>query len=177
MRHSKDGHTSLWDRLKLQFQEKEIGGFQARLASYKSTLAIALDFCTLKTASDNLDATKDLEAKIEATTALLTGQMQGLQIGMQAILDGSSVVEEPDDAGPRSRLTKTQQSEVLQAIERQTVALSHCYRACMAAFKETTKATGHEYKFVKASKEARLLMGDLGSVAGGALHKYSNIEV
>lgn len=47
MRHSKDGYTSLRDRLKLQFQEKEIGAFQARLASYKSTLAIALDFCTL----------------------------------------------------------------------------------------------------------------------------------
>lgn len=47
MRHSKDGHTSLWDRLKLQFQEQEIGAFQARLASYKSTLAIALDFSAL----------------------------------------------------------------------------------------------------------------------------------
>jgi hypothetical protein len=47
MRHSKDGHTSLRDRLKLQFQEKEIGAFQARLGSYKSTLAIALEFSTL----------------------------------------------------------------------------------------------------------------------------------
>jgi hypothetical protein len=103
--------------------------------------------------------------------------MQGLQIGMQAILDASSESKELDKADPRSQLTDAQQSEVLHAIERQTVALSHCYRACMAAFKETTKATGHEYKFVKASKEARLLMGDLGSVTGGALHKYSNIEV
>jgi deoxyadenosine/deoxycytidine kinase len=47
MRHSMDGHTSLQDRIKLQFQQKEIGVFQARLASYKSTLAIALDFSTL----------------------------------------------------------------------------------------------------------------------------------
>jgi hypothetical protein len=44
MRHSKDGRTSLRDKLKLQFQEKEIRVFQARLASYKSTLAIAIDF-------------------------------------------------------------------------------------------------------------------------------------
>lgn len=70
-----------------------------------------------------------------------------------------------------------QHSKVLHAIELQTVAFSHCYRACMAAFKDTTKATGHKYKFVKASKEARLLMGNLGSVTGGTLHKYSNIEV
>lgn len=34
-----------------------------------------------------------------------------------------------------------------------------------------------EYEFVKASREARLLMGDLGSVTGGALHTFSNIEV
>ena len=47
MRHSKDGQTSMRDRLKLQFQEKEIRAFQARLASYKSTLAIALDFSIL----------------------------------------------------------------------------------------------------------------------------------
>lgn len=130
-----------------------------------------------KTASNNLDATKDLEAKIEAATALLTWQMQGLQIGVQAILDASSKREEPDKTDPRSQLTEAQQSEVLHAIEQQTAALSHCYRACMAAFKETTKATGHDYKFVKVSKEARLLMGDLGSVKGDALHTFSNIEV
>jgi len=47
----------------------------------------------------------------------------------------------------------------------------------MAAFKATTKATGHDYKYVKASNQARLLMGDLGNVQGGALHKYNNIEV
>jgi hypothetical protein len=130
-----------------------------------------------KTASENLDATKSLETKIEDATALLTGQMQGLQIGLQAILDASSGGEELVKADPQRQLTEAQQSEVLHAIEQQTIALSHCYRACMAAFKETTKATGHEYKYVKASKQARLLMGDLGNVKGGALHKYSNIEV
>ncbi|KAF7505378.1 hypothetical protein GJ744_000999 [Endocarpon pusillum] len=177
MRRSKDGQTSWRDRLKLQFQEKEIGGFQARLASYKSTLAIALDFATLKTASENLDVTKGLETKIEEATTLLTGQIQGLQIGLQAILDASSESGELVQANPQCQLTEAQQSEVLHAIEQQTVALSHCYRACMAVFKETTKATGHDYKYVKASKEARLLMGDLGNVEGGALHTFRNIEV
>jgi hypothetical protein len=46
----------------------------------------------------------------------------------------------------------------------------------MVAFKETTKATGYDYKYVKASNQASLLMGDLGNVKGGAQHKYSNIE-
>ena len=103
--------------------------------------------------------------------------MQGLQISMQAILDTSSVTEEPDETDPQGQLTETQQSEVLQTIEQQTVTLNYCYRACMAALKETTKATGHDYKLVKASNTAKLLMGDLGDVKGGALHTYSNIEV
>ena len=46
-RHSKDSHTSLWDRFKLQFQEKEIGACQARLESCRSMLAIALDLSNL----------------------------------------------------------------------------------------------------------------------------------
>lgn len=96
--------------------------------------------------------------------------MQGLQIGLQAILDA-------DSGGNVLHLTKAQQSEALAAIEKQNIALRHCYRACMAALKDTTKATGHDYKYVKASKEARLLMGNLGNVQGAALHKFSNIEV
>ena len=47
MRHSKDGRVSLRDRLKLQFQDKEIAAFQAQLASYKSTLTIDIGFLTL----------------------------------------------------------------------------------------------------------------------------------
>lgn len=46
-RHSADGHVSLRDRFKIQFQQKEIMAFQARLSSYKSTFAIALEFSSL----------------------------------------------------------------------------------------------------------------------------------
>lgn len=130
-----------------------------------------------KTASENLETTKDLEAKIEDVTASLTGQMQGLQIGLQAIIDANAEGHELLEAGHRRQLTEMQQSRVMCAIEQQIITLSHCYRACMAAFEETTKATGHDYKYVKASNQARLLIGDLGNVKGGALHKYSNIEV
>jgi hypothetical protein len=56
MSNTKDGHTSFRDRLKLQFQDKEIATFQMRLASYKSTLAIALDFTTLQATIPFLNA-------------------------------------------------------------------------------------------------------------------------
>lgn len=103
--------------------------------------------------------------------------MQGLQIGWQAIRDTSADSYEFVQADPRRQVIEAQQPEVLQAIEQQSIVLSHCYRACMAAFEETTKATGHSYKYVKASNQARLLLGDLGDVNKGALHNYSNIEV
>ena len=69
--------------------------------------------------------------KTEDATALLTG----LQIGLQAILDASSESEELLKADPQRQLTGAQQSEVLHAIEQQTIALGHRYRACMAALK------------------------------------------
>ncbi|KAF2458146.1 hypothetical protein BDY21DRAFT_371041 [Lineolata rhizophorae] len=175
--HSKDGTISRRDKAKLLFEKAKIGAFQSQLNSYKSTLAIALEFSTFKTASDNFKATQELEQKIEDTTALLTGQMQGLQIGLQAVLDAGSQNNELVQDDSQDQLAEIRQSQILGAIEQQNVALNHCYRACMAAFKETTKATGHEYKYVKASNQARLLMGDLGNVEGGAQHSFTNLEV
>jgi hypothetical protein len=46
-RHSSSDHTRFDDRLKLQFQEKEILAFKYRIGSYKSTLSIALGLATL----------------------------------------------------------------------------------------------------------------------------------
>jgi hypothetical protein len=50
LRHSTGDHVSVRDRLKMQFQEEKIAAFHARLSSYKSTLAIALEFSELQEA-------------------------------------------------------------------------------------------------------------------------------
>jgi hypothetical protein len=101
--------------------------------------------------------------------------MQGLQIGLQAFLDASAQSRELATTDQQRELAQGHDSKVLRAIEQQNILLGHCYRACMAAFKETTQATGHTYKYVTASNEAKLLMGDLGNVAGGAKHTFENI--
>ncbi|KAF2466587.1 uncharacterized protein BDR25DRAFT_327960 [Lindgomyces ingoldianus] len=160
----------------LQFHDKDIRAFQALLGSYKSTLAIALEFCTFKTSSENLDATRNLETKIEDLTARLTGQMQGLQIGLQTFLDSSATGHKSIIADDQRKLAEAQESRVLQAIEQRNTALKHCYRACMAVFKETTNVTGHTYKYMTASEESKFLMGDLGNVQGGAKHTYEKIN-
>ena len=46
-RHSSDTHTSFRDSFKLQFKDTEITTFRYRLASYKLTLSIALEFASL----------------------------------------------------------------------------------------------------------------------------------
>jgi hypothetical protein len=102
--------------------------------------------------------------------------MQGLQNDLQTILDAGSGSKELIGSDSRFHLAGAERSKIVEAIEEQTIALSHCYRACMAALQETTKSTGHEYKFIKASDQARLLLGNLGNVQGTA-HTYHNIEV
>ena len=47
MCRSSDGHTSFRDRFNLHFEDKEITAFRFRLASYKLTLSIALEFASL----------------------------------------------------------------------------------------------------------------------------------
>jgi hypothetical protein len=45
--NSTDKHIALVDKVKLQFEEKEISDFRYRLGSYKATLNIALSFASL----------------------------------------------------------------------------------------------------------------------------------
>jgi len=47
MSHSDEKHTSKRDRIKLQFEEKDILAFRYRLGSYKATLNIALSLASL----------------------------------------------------------------------------------------------------------------------------------
>jgi uncharacterized protein YoxC len=45
--HSTEDHTSKRDKIKLQFQDKEILAFKYRISSYKATLSLALEFASL----------------------------------------------------------------------------------------------------------------------------------
>ncbi|KAF7586203.1 hypothetical protein BBP40_009294, partial [Aspergillus hancockii] len=142
MRHSKDrSHTSLHDRIRFHFKDKEVTSFRAQLASYKATLAISLQFLTLKNITQDLEATHALESKIESTTTKLAGQVRGLQIGLQTFLDANADAVARAD-GQVMPVANKQAPRVLQAIEQQNAALAHCYRACIAALRGTTAATG-----------------------------------
>lgn len=80
--------------------------------------------------------------------------MLGLQIGLQAFLDASAQSRELVTTAQQRGLARAQESQVLLAIEQQNIARGHFCRACMAAFKKTTQATGHMCKFAETSNEA-----------------------
>ncbi|EED21511.1 hypothetical protein TSTA_087470 [Talaromyces stipitatus ATCC 10500] len=160
-----------------RFKNKQIVAFQSRLASYKLTLVISLDFLTLKNTTKDLETTRALENKIENATSRFAGQMQGLQIGLQTFLEANATPtqNEPQLTDTQIELAKEQESRILQAIEQQNIVLGYCYRACMAALRGTTQVTGNTYKYVSASDEVKMLVGDVGNVSGSAKHVYEDI--
>jgi len=87
----------------------------------------------------------------------ISGQVQGMEIGMQAVAEFGA-----------------QKEELIRAMENQNVALAQCLKACTTALSTTTKSLGHEYKYARALDDAIQLVGNVGSVrGGGASHRYN----
>lgn len=157
--HSTEAHTSKRDRIKLQFQDKEISAFKYRMASYKATLSIALEYASLKTTTDNSKAIQALESKIEIAMTSISGQIQGVEIGMQALSDFD-----------------TQKNELMAAMEQQSLALAQCLKACTTALSSTSESSGHKYLYTKAIGNAIQLVGNVGQTGtGGTSHTYSQV--
>jgi hypothetical protein len=80
----------------------------------------------------------------------LSGQVQGLEIGMQAVLD----------FGP-------QEDDLVRTLNEQTAAIGQCLKVCMAALSGTTKTSGNTIKYARAFDNARQLVGTIGKVTPG----------
>jgi len=80
----------------------------------------------------------------------ITGQMQGISIGMQAIAEFGA---EKDD--------------LKRALDEQNAALGQCLKVCMVVLNSSNKTTGNEVKFARAYDEARQLVGAIGYVQPG----------
>lgn len=77
----------------------------------------------------------------------ISGQIQGLKIGMQSIADSGA-----------------QKEELTKLIEEQNAALSNCLKVCISAFQETVKDSGSVIKNAAAYDDARQLVGTIGNV-------------
>jgi len=77
--HSTEQHTSLRDKVKLQFQEKEITTLRYRLASYKATLNIAISFTSMYCLSASRARCQGLISFSSKTTSQSTEALQALK--------------------------------------------------------------------------------------------------
>jgi hypothetical protein len=109
--------------------------------------------------SDNAKAIQSFSTKIESTMNSIAGQIQGIEIGMQAI----------SDFGP-------QKNELLATLEQQSLGLAQCLKACTAVLSSTAEISGHKYLYTKSLGNAMQLIGNVGQTSiGGASHTYNSV--
>lgn len=108
---------------------------------------------------ENAQAIQGLEIMTEKVMSDISGQIQGMAISMQAIVDFG-----------------TQEKGLMEVMEKQNVALAQCLKVCTTALSSAAKTSGHEYKYVRALDNALQLVGNVGNVnSGGASHVYSAV--
>ncbi|KAJ0375418.1 hypothetical protein COL26b_006297 [Colletotrichum chrysophilum] len=151
-RHSDASHISWRDRIGLQYEDKTINAFKSRLQSYESTINLALGFTSLNLMSQNAGDLRSIGDTATKTLETVTSQIQGLSIGMQAVIE-----------------FEAEKNELMSALEEQTKMLTQCARVCMPVLEAATKTEGNTVRYAVALGEARQLVGVIGDVkAGGA---------
>lgn len=80
----------------------------------------------------------------------ISGQTQGIEIGIQAIVEFGA-----------------EKHELKQALSEKNAALGQCLKACMAALNGANQTTRNEIKYARAYDDARMLVGTIGNVSPG----------
>lgn len=89
----------------------------------------------------------------------ISGQIQGVEIGMQTLADFD-----------------TQKNELMAAMEQQSLALAQCLKACTSALSSTAERSGHKYLYTRGIGNAIQLIGNVGQTGtGGAAHEYAQV--
>jgi hypothetical protein len=80
----------------------------------------------------------------------ISGQIQGMEIGMQAIAEFGA-----------------EKDELKQALGEQNAALGQCLRVCMAVLSGVNQKTGNAVKYARAYDDAKQMVGTIGYVTPG----------
>lgn len=81
--------------------------------------------------------------------------MQGVEISTQAAIDAGA-----------------QETELVQVMDQQTVALAGCLKLFLTAFLSTRQSTGNTFRYVRVFYDARQLVGLIGNVTGGPANTF-----
>ena len=95
-----------------------------------------IDCCRMNT-SQSTEALQTLETTIERTMSGISGQIQGMEIGMQAVVEFGA-----------------EKDELKQALSEQNAALGQCLKVCMAALNGANQTTRNEIKYARAYEDA-----------------------
>lgn len=106
------------------------------------------------------ESSKELAAKIDSTIDLLTGQIEGLKLAVQAV----------EDAGASNESFITSMAQMAQEV-------SHCGEVCKAAVNAVPARGTATYNSVKAFDDARFMMGstNLQPIAGGSTRVFGEV--
>ncbi|KAF2176781.1 hypothetical protein K469DRAFT_645268 [Zopfia rhizophila CBS 207.26] len=110
--HSGGPRTSFRDWAKLMYMGNDIVGFKNMLASYKSTIAIALGDANIRTAAVTLKVLDEYKEIIKNTTSDLEEHLQEIANKLQIPSSEGSAISEEDEAERkrmREELDSTQQ--------------------------------------------------------------------
>jgi hypothetical protein len=170
MSNSTPEHISKRDKFALQFKSNDLATFRIQLSSYKSTLTIALLVSSMlvykskfpvqssltptnsKSSNENSKEARELGTKVEEAISLLTGQMEGMKISIQAIFDANLGTE-----------------TMMEMMRQQVLPVSQCGNICKAAAALASQGSGNTYKRVEGFENSKFVMGNTNTqdVASG----------
>jgi predicted nucleic acid-binding Zn-ribbon protein len=150
--HSRDGKRSLRDGVKLRFQSKSIEDFQTKIASWKASLALALDVVSLTSMSADTRTLEALENKMTAAKVQLDADLSKVNTRLEQLL-----AAEPESEEELQIITRGRESE-----EQQKASLVQCLFLCQTAADGATQMTGHSFRNNEVFGEGKAVYGDVG---------------
>lgn len=126
MRHSKDKRESVRTWLKLRYREKGFTDAKQRLASYKSTLAIAFDTMKMRDHKVTQESLDGLEKLVAQTREELEDQFEQVQQAIHTADTSMRAILASDRAQIRSCLDSLEQTqEIRENVRAQIVVLGN----------------------------------------------------
>ncbi|KAH5617543.1 hypothetical protein HBI23_254250 [Parastagonospora nodorum] len=109
--HSKDGHDSVRDWIKLQYREKSFDDMKKRLSSYKTTLIVAFQSINIQDHSVTQESLGDLKNLISGTKEDLEDQLEAMRQTISAADPSLRQVLLEDQARLQSSLDSIAQAQ------------------------------------------------------------------
>ncbi|RYO89187.1 hypothetical protein DL766_006148 [Monosporascus sp. MC13-8B] len=129
-------HNSKWDSLKANFKEAKIlHGLRAEEA-------------------------KEFEVSMEQAMHVLSGKLQGLELGRREVLDMANTLNEQNDQ------LSLQQGALTRRLRDHEMLIREGLKLCTVALSDAGKKTGNTIKLAKSLDEAKFLIAMIGDVTG-----------